>query len=285
MEFPTPDNLGVPQAAENPSQGQNVQSAESAAPNVGNQQTPSQQQAQALADLDKMERFKFEGQEWSREDFRKAYLRQQDYSKKTAALAKDRETFASDQKYYENLYSDLDIVRNNPHLASEFIKLYPQKFHSYLKNVLSETRQTSNEQQAQKPQYDVETQSRVQKLESFVHEQEVAKNTQMINNFTETFSKKYPDAFAELAIANVYEAYNQGEPITEELFEKSFKEVNDVVQSRFKAKYSDLVKKQTTANKKGQDVESGGGTPGQAPQKFKSIDDVTKFAISSLGKR
>lgn len=285
MDFPTPDNLGVPQANENPSQGTSQQSTD-AAPSVGNQsQTAAPQTAaQALADLDKMERVRFQGKEWSRQDLEKAVLRQEDYTKKTQALAKDRETFAGEQKYYENLGMDLDIVRKNPHLASEFIKVYPQKFHQYLKNVLNEGRETKNETEAQtqKPQYDVEMQSDLQTLKTYVHKQEVAKNEAMINGYIDTFSKKYPDAFPELAIANVYDAYNKGEPITEEMFEKSFKETQDMVSTRFKAKYGDMVKKQTTANKEGRDVESGGGTVGKAPQKFKNLDEVTKFALGDL---
>jgi hypothetical protein len=284
MDFPTPDTLGVPAIGENPQQGTTNNQPEPTAAQGTSEVTPAQQ---ALIDLDKAEKFKFEGREWSKEELRKAYLRQEDYSKKTASLAEERKAWKAEQeaekKFVENLYYDLNAVKNDPRLVAEFLKTYPQKYHGYLKDVLGETREPQGEEKSQKaPQYDVALMSEVQQLKSYVHQQEVAKNTQQINSYMETFSKKYPEAIPELALATIYEAHNSGEAVSEEMFERAFKQSSDLMETRFKAKYSDLVKKQTAANKKGQDVDAGGGTPGKAPQKFKSLDEVTKYAVGDL---
>lgn len=246
-------------------------------------------QEPTIYELEKLSKFKYQGQEMTPKDLEAAILRQKDYTQKTQALSKERETFQSEQKYYENLYYDLNNVKNNPQLAEQFIKVYPEKFHSYLKQILGETSNQSQSQQSQnqsqKPQYDVEMMSRMQKLESFYHEQEVAKNTQEINATVERLSKKYPDALSELAISRVYESYNRGEEITPETWETAFKTVDQLMKDHVKAKYGDLVKKQTEANNKSRDVDSGGGTPGRAPQKFKSLGEVTKHAINDLTNR
>lgn len=240
-------------------------------------------------ELEKLSKFKYQGQEMTPKDLEAAMLRQRDYTQKTQSLSQERESFKSEQKFYENLYYDLNNVKNNPSLANEFIKLYPEKFHSYLKQVLGQdstnTQSANQSQQQAKPQYDVEMMSRMQKLETFYHEQEVAKNTQEINSNIDKLSKKYGDAIPEMAIGRVYEALNRGEKVTSETWETAFKTVDEQMKGFVKAKYGDLVKKQTEANNKSRDVDSGGGTLGRAPQKFKSLGDVTKHAINDLSGR
>jgi len=240
-----------------------------------------------IYELEKLSKFKYQGQEMTPKDLEAAMLRQKDYTQKTQSLSKERETFQQEQKYYENLYYDLNHVKNNPQLAQQFIQTYPEKFHSYLKQILgqSETQnQTANksEQQGQKPQYDIDMMSRMQKLETFYHEQEVAKNTQEINSTVEKLSKKYSDAIPEMAIGRVYEAYNRGEQVTPEAWEQAFKTVDLQMKDFVKAKYGNLVKQQTEANNKSRDVDSGGGTIGRAPKKFSNFGDITKHAVRDL---
>lgn len=237
-----------------------------------------------IYELEKLSKFKYQGQELTPKDLEAMILRQKDYTQKTQALSKDRESFQSEQKFYENLYYDLSNVKNNPQLANEFLKVYPEKFHTYLKQVLGQDEQKQQAQE-QTPKFDVELNSRLQKLESFYYEQEVAKNTQEINSTVDKLTQKYPDALPELAISRVYEAYNRGEKITPEAWENAFKTADAEMKDLIKTKYGDLVKKQTQVNNKSRDVDSGGGTIGRAPQKFKSLADVTNHAIKDLTNR
>lgn len=249
-----------------------------------NQEPTSKEEAATIYELEKLSKFKYQGQELTPKDLEAMILRQKDYTQKTQALSKERESLQSEQKFYENLYHDLNNVKNNPELANEFIKVYPEKFHTYLKQVLGQNEQTQNAQN-QKPQFDVDTAARLQKLEAFYYEQEVAKNTQEINATVDKLSQKYSDALPELAISRVYEAYNRGEKITPEVWENAFKTADAEMKNLIKTKYGDLVKKQTEANNKSRDVDSGGGTVGRAPQKFKSLADVTKYAVKDLTNR
>lgn len=249
-----------------------------------NQEPTSKEEAATIYELEKLSKFKYQGQELTPKDLEAMILRQKDYTQKTQALSKERESLQSEQKFYENLYHDLNNVKNNPELANEFIKVYPEKFHTYLKQVLGQSEQTQNAQN-QKPQFDVDTAARLQKLEAFYYEQEVAKNTQQMDAIIDKLSPKYSDAIPELVISRIWEAYNRGEKITPEVWENTFKTADAEMKERIKAKYGDLVKKQTEANNKSRDVDSGGGTVGRAPQKFKSLSDVTKYAVKDLTNR
>lgn len=242
----------------------------------------------AIHELDKLEKFKFEGREYTPKALKDAILRQEDYSRKTGSLSEERKSFESERKYYDNLYADLNYVRNNPGAASEFIKLYPAKFHNALKQVLNESQgqsqqtqgQPQQQQTQQRQQFDVDTQSRIAQLESFINEQKVSKHEQAINQSIDKYAKTYPEANKEVVIARIFEAYNKGTPVTDALWEKEFKTQHEQEDAKFKAKYGEFVKKQTQANQKARGVPTGGGTPGTAPKKFKNLKEVTEHAAS-----
>lgn len=258
--------------------------------NLGTNQTHSatqhgerSQAVNSVTELDKLEKFRFEGQEYTPKALKEAILRMQDYTRKTQEHSRTVESFKQEQKFYDNLWADLEAVRKDRNLAAEFIKVYPEKFHQALKQVLSETNGTnSNPQGQQGPHFDVDLQNRLAKLEKVHQEQEIAKNTTEINSLIDKYSKQFPKAIPKLAIADVFEAYNQGVTPTAETWEQAFKSSQEYRESLVKADYGDLVKKQQQANQKARDVETGGGTPGRAPKKFGSLREVTEYAAESV---
>lgn len=245
-----------------------------------------QQVANAIAELDKMEKFRFEGQEYTPKALKDAILRMKDYTQKTQEHSKSVESFKQEKKFYENLWDDIENVRRDRSLATEFLKLYPEQFHSILKRALSgESNQASSQQTQTSPMIDVDTQAKIVKLEKFVHEQEVAKNTNEINSLIEKYSKQFPKSIPKLAIAEVFEAFNQGSQPTPETWEQAFKASQEYRESLLKQDYGELVKKQTQANQKARDVDAGGGTPGRAPKKFGSLREVTEHAANEVSHR
>lgn len=246
--------------------------------------------AQAMAELDKMDKFKFQGQEWTPKDLEKAILRQKDYTQKTQGLSDERKSFGDERKFYENLAWDLMKLRDDPSKVQEFVKVYPQAFHKYAEEFL---KQASNQVQSQAPQtqqqpyQDVQTLSRLERLEKFYNDQEVAKNELEIKNVMTSMATKYPDAanFTEMVLGRAYEAHTQGTQLTPQVWEDIYKQVNDQVGSMIKTKYGDLVKKQQAANVKARDVGAGGGTVGTAPKKFKGFKEATAAAIADLSGR
>lgn len=248
-----------------------------------NQQTSerTRKAAEAVFDLDKAEKFRFDGKEMTRKEFNAYVMRQKDYTEKTQRLAEERRTFDSqreeEKKYDANLLIDIENVRRNPALAGEFIKVYPERYHGYLKQALGiNSSQSSQTGQSNQPQIPVELMSEVQQLKTFVHAQEVAKAEADIESnlnralSTYTFvDEKEKKAVRIEAIAEAFELHNRGVKITSEMWDNFIKESYEARLESHKAYYANLVNKQTQANSKSRDVGGGGGTPGMAPkQKF-----------------
>jgi ribosomal protein S8 len=245
--------------------------------------TPKGDVAMAIAELDKMDKFKLDGQEWTLKDLKAAIMRQKDYTQKTQSLAEERKSFQEERKFHENLAWDLQQVRDNPELAKEFVKIYPQSFHKHVAEFLKASTQVAtqqNQNQVQKPQVDIELLSRLDRLEKIHSKQEIAQEEAKIEKTVDELSKKYPDAanFKELVLSRAYEARLSGNELTTDDWEKIFKEVDEQVGTLVKAKYGNLVKQQTEANSKAKDVGAGGGTAGRAPVKFKNFDQLQKHA-------
>ena len=224
-------------------------------------------------------------------DLEKAILRQEDYTRKTQTLSEQRKAYESEKqaesKYYNNLHWDLLAVANNPNLASKFLETYPEKFHSYLKDTMSTVQRQNGQSPNQSPQshVDIELMQKVQRLEKSYNEQQEMKATSEINGNLEKYSKVYKDAHPEIVLARVYESHTKGAPITSELWEATFKTVDQEMKQMFKDRYGSLVKEQKAANQKGRDVDGGTGTITSSPKKFANIGDVSKHAIAELTRR
>jgi len=247
--------------------------------------------AQAIYELEKLGKFKIEGKEMTLDDLKKAMLRQNDYTVKTTKLSEEKKSFEQERLYYENLAVDLDRVRKNPSLASEFVKVYPEKFHSYLNQLQNTTGdgnsvKSTDSNVVAPTQPNVELLSRLTKVEKSLQEQELAKAKAELTEITTSLEAKYKlGAKAKPWVMGLaYEAYNEnnGQRLTREQWGEIYERVDNTIKEIVKEQYGELAKQQSVANAKARDVESGGGTPGKAPQKFKNFDEVTKFAMSDF---
>ncbi len=240
--------------------------------------------SQAIAELDKMDKFKLDGQEWTLKDLKAAIMRQKDYTQKTQTLAEERKSLQEEKRFHENLAWDLDNLRKNPALVHEFLKVYPQSFHKYAEEFLKGNQPEQSPQQSVQPapQVDVNLLSRLTALEKRDHDALVKQNETFISDTMKSLSEKYPrtkDALAqEIILARVYEAQSKNTPVTQELFETIHAQVDKGLENYSKAEYGSLVKKQTEVNKQGRDVGAGGGAVGRAPVKFTRFDDLAKHA-------
>jgi hypothetical protein len=259
------------------------------------------QTQQEIYELEKLGKFKFQGKDLTVDDLKKGFAFQQDYTKKSQKLAEERKAFeaqqktlAEDQKFQSNYEADLKWVLENPkEIASRallYMKTYPDKYHAYLQQALSNTQSINTQQQG--PSYEqLQMENKINRLEKFYNDQEIAKNTNEITKQVDGLKTKYPKAIPELVIGRVYEAYNQmleQDPqarLPQGIWEKTFKSVDQEIRQRFKDEYSTMVKKQTETNAKSKDVATGGSAVGRAPHKFKNLSDVTKFAAAQLSKR
>jgi hypothetical protein len=100
-----------------------------------------------MLELEKVEKFKFDGKEYTLKELRtllaKEKEQQRDYTAKMQKLAEERKSWETQrketQRFDDNLYADLQAVKDNPQLAQEFLKVYPQSYHRHLRAVLEST--------------------------------------------------------------------------------------------------------------------------------------------------
>lgn len=227
-------------------------------------------------DLDTVTKVKWEGKEYTPSDFRKMMMFQSDYTKKTQSVAQT-------QKYYEALSHDLEAIRNNPQLVSEFQKIYPKEFHKYLDNVMPKDWKTGN--QSERGNLPPEVEEKLARFDSYIKEQEVTAQEAKIESITSKLAQKYPEAIEDVVLARAQALVEQGHSLTQEHWDKLYKTSHDFMLKRMTDRQTKQFDSQKNANLKGRGIGPGGGTPGQAPRKL-SFKDATEAAIQDLtGKR
>jgi hypothetical protein len=283
----TPDSSGAPSGA--PSD-----SAPSGAQPVSSEGAPSSQapgKADTLPDLDKLERFRFEGREWKKEELRRAYLRNEDYTRKTQELAETR-------KYADNFAHDLRVVVSDPSRLEDMRRIYPREFVERAEEILKlrgglDSKKPSEPQPANDP-VKAELEAIRREREADRRDIEAWKETQRqsqiehlqawVNQQHETLSKKYEWAATvpQLVEMRAEVAANQGVKITAEVMEKIYKAVDGEIRAKWDEKYKGKVTRQTTVNREAKDVGPGGGAPIEGPKKFSTIKDATADWLKRL---
>lgn len=265
--------------AENTGATEESTGSESIAPESGGVETGNgKDTAPSLPEIDKYEKFKWEGKEWTAKDLKNSVLMQQDYSRKTQELAQER-------KFYDNLRFDLENVRKNPALEAKFREIYPEKFHNYLEWIRQTAQTPGNPQQAEtkQPQLDPQLISRIDQIEKMVTEDKVVALEAKLEAQDKAMSSKYPMADIEAVYARAQAELNKGNKLTEETWDQIWKGDHDKHQKRYESHYKKQVETQKAAIKQGKDIASGGGIPGQAPKKTRLKDVADEYLKGLTG--
>jgi hypothetical protein len=238
---------------------------------------------QDIIDLDKVEKFKMHGEEWTRDQLASAMLRQADYTRKTQEFAKER-------KYYDNLAIDIANVLKEPRLVEQFKKIYPEKFHQYLEPYSGylQTKPQAGQGEAKQSAIDPQLMSRINQIEGKFRQQEVESASVMLDGIFSKYSKEYPYAdeasviSRSLALMEQKQRNGESDNLSREEWSKIFKSENDRVQKLAEARYKETTQNQMRANRKAKDVGSGGDAVGQSPKRL-TMKEATEAAIRDLG--
>lgn len=232
--------------------------------------------APALTDIGSLEKFRFEGKEWTPKDLKSAFMMQSDYTNKTKEIAKER-------RFYAELEADLEHVKTNPALASEFKRLYPESFHSYLKYVLPAqgAQQAAAQGAPEASDIDPRIKSEIEQLRKIVTEDKVTAQTAKLEAWDNAFQSKYPNADIEAVYSEAAKLDAKGTKITEQLWESLYKASESKFTGRADAYYKAKLEKQKLATAEAKDIGSGGGTPGQAPRRPR-LKDVADDIIRGM---
>lgn len=268
---------------------QELQTTESteqgAAPEADASTESSQEQAQAaaIAELEALEKFKFNGREMTAKELNSMVMAHADYTKKTQAISEER-------KFRAALQHDLPLLQKDHLLADKFKKAYPPEYH-YLLDVLGIN---AKREQTQAPGKEVspETQEliqRIERIEGQTRDKQVQAIGVELDNIFESMAKKYPyarekevlSAASSLLDQMIQEQGNDAQ-LSAAHFDKLFKQSNDEIQSLAKKLQSEQVKQQKQANARGRDVGPGGGLPGREPVRPRTIKEATAAAMQEI---
>jgi oligoendopeptidase F len=239
---------------------------------------------ESILDLDKLERFRFDGREWSRKELQDAYLMRKDYSQKTAELAEAR-------KYADNFESDLGKVLQDPKLLTRMKEVYPSSYVQLAERYLAAQNPAAS---AQVPQQGVGEsnkayEERIAMLEGRFRdwdkrnfEAEVKSKESWLENQYSRLGTKYPHANKDSVILRASVLADQGRDIDESVLEKLYKASNDETKTRWDELYKSKVDQQKKVSLQGKDTGTGGGVPGQAPRGHKTIKEARDAWLSTL---
>lgn len=237
-----------------------------------------------VLDLNSVERFKFEGKEWTPQEMRNAYLMQSDYTKKTQAVAEERRKLEEFSRHWE---VDQKALMQNPDLLDEFKAKYPKHFHALGENLVRYARQLKTSESSpsekkpdERPDWAKSLEERLSQFEKDKYEAQVEKYSAQLDSTLSKMSQKYPFADTEVALVRAQSLHDRGTNLSDATWEEIFKSLHSQAENRMKEYQSKLVKEQKAANSKARDVASGGGIAGAAPDLPRTIKEATKRALA-----
>ena len=254
---------------------------ESAGAITGEKDSQVESNTPAWPDLDKTEKVLFEGKEVSTKDILERYKKYEETEGRYKSLQSEFTQRNQDRKFYDNLQFDLDKVRGNSALATQFKQIYPEKFHKYL-DYLAKTEQGNPAEAQPQARDDSQLMSRLEQIEKAVHEKDISALEAKLEAQDQKFGSKYPMADIEAVYSRAQVMNGQGEKLDEAGWEKLWKADHERHDSRYKAHYKTQVNNQKEANKASKEIPGGGGIPGKAPVRTK-LKDVAESIISGMG--
>lgn len=231
-------------------------------------------------ELDKYNKFKFQGEEYTPEQFHEL-ISENKRIKESG--------HGEDAKYWSNLDADLKKIQNNPQLISQFKQVYPKHFHRFVgqQNVTTKPIQTKKETSQNLPP---EVRQEIDSLRQTVDElrlnnQQSAMQAELtqLDALVPDMLKQFPLASEDEVMARAEILSDKGVRITKAGWEKLFRTSHEGMRKRSDAFYKSEFKAQRDKSQKGLDVGSGGQAPGQAPVVPRTLAEATEAALKHLG--
>lgn len=226
-----------------------------------------------IVELDKLERFRFDGRDLTPKQLKDEFMMRSDYTRKTQELSEAR-------KFADNFEADLDAVMANPQLLSKLKEIYPPAYVKLAEKALSGRAVTAEDKSDLTQSLPPRLQTALEKIERYekaMSEQQTQASLETLNSHHEQMSKKYPFADPDVVDSRLQVLIEKGADITREnlgrVIENAYKQHHQAVESRINAQRKSKVEEQVTAGKKARDVGPNGSPLGDAPKKWKSIQD------------
>ncbi len=261
---------------------QNALTAAAEAGQAPQADTPPAPEATALTELDGLSEFTFQGQKYTPDQLHKIFGEHKTFSSQSDEYKKEKE-------YSDNLQIDLDNVLADPRLADKFKATYPKKYHGVLDRYLQSNGQAPAQSQPAQGSLPKEFQNefsqvkeRLAMFEQRAFDAEVASANAKIDAIVPKLLEKFPMADDGSVYQKAEQVIQSGQKLTEKTWERLVRENHEQNQKRADRVYGAKMKAQQEKGQRGQDIGSGGATPGQAPKRPRTFDEAREAALESL---
>lgn len=251
-----------------------------------------------LLELDKHERFRFKGREYTTKEWEDGHLRQADYSKKTAALTEKERAVDQRQSFIDNFDADLERVKADPDKWLPIMeRVYPASFVKHAKIIVDAIRRgqpvppnpNAGQPTEQKP-FSLKdhpefksVQERLEKWEEAQAEAQAETNRAWLKNQHDALGKKYPYAHPKLVENEVYAWLQKnrygGDKVTDQVMDQFYQAVNDAEKNRWAGVQKEKITKQLDIGKNARDVGTGGEPPSNAPRRPKTMKEAEQAML------
>lgn len=285
-----PDNFDTPKdSVESAStdkageEGFEVGNAQKDSTKDGSQPETTGKSIQDLIDLDKLDRFRWQGREWTRKELTDGTLMQADYSRKTADLKEAR-------KYADNFDADLAKIVENPALFDEFKRIYPKSYIQAAQRVVDSLNRGQTQKAPADGRASLKDDPTIRELfewksqvEQSVKEARTQANLQWLDSQHEKLSPKYPLANGELVDKRLGDLLSSDKEmkVTEALMEDLYKKAANDADALYKSHYKRQVDDQKKANAKGKDAGVGSGV--SAKEKTLTMKEARQALFDKVG--
>lgn len=245
----------------------------------------TESQAPQVTEIDGLSAFKFQGEDYTPDRLLEIVKGYKDSSAKL-------DSFAQEQKFYENLEADIENVLKDPaNLAQKFKEIYPKKFHGILDRILGNGQAPAQKATAQNalPPEIAERLKKLDELEAWKQSQEQrtyqaeVKNAEaQIDKITQPLFKQFPMADEEAVFAKAEALVSRGAQLNEKTWERLIRESHEKSTKRWDQHQGAILKKQTEIGRRGADVGPGGAAPGQAPQRPRTLDEAREAMLKHV---
>lgn len=285
-----PDNFGSSNASTDTGSAPEVTNNEQSFSKEGLNTETTNKSVQDILDLDKLDRFRFQGKEWTAKDLRNAYMMRQDYTRKTQEISETR-------KYVDNFPADLKSVIENPDLIHDLRAVYPAEFVEIAEKALAMRQgnpgssQTTSAQGAQNTPPELANvlkdlsslKSEMSAYKQEKYQAEIAKSEAWLDKTYASLTEKYPftkrPGATEIVTARAAYAREQGYEINEKVLESFFRDVNKMFKDEQVSRTKAQISGQSNANLRGKDTGAGGGIPGSPAVRPKSMREAKEAAL------
>ncbi len=243
---------------------------------------PAPEATPSLTELDGLSEFTFQGQKFTPDQLHKIFGEHKTFSEQSSEFKKEKE-------YSDNLQIDLDNVLADPRLADKFKATYPKKYHGVLDRYLQTNGQAPAQSQPAQSSLPKEFQNefqsvkeRLQMFEQRAFDAEVASANAKIEAIVPKLLEKFPMADDSTVYSRAEQVIQSGQKLTDKTWERLVRENHEQNQKRADRVYGAKMKSQLEKGQRGQDIGSGGATPGQAPKRPRTFDEAREAALESM---